>query len=64
MDIRGIWKVKEAHIPTPEGVRIFTPDTPPTEDRFDGFAEVLLHFADLVLQRGAVQVCNAVETVA
>ena len=49
MDIRGIWKVKEAHIPTPEGVRIFTPDTPPTEDRFDGFAEMmqyLTEFAD------------------
>ena len=41
MDIRGIWKVKEAHVPTPEGVRIFTPDSPPTEDRFDGFAEMM-----------------------
>lgn len=49
MDIRGIWKVKEAHVPTPEGVRIFTPDSPPTEDRFDGFTEMmqyLTEFAD------------------
>ena len=29
MDIRGIWKVKEIRVPTPDGVKVFTPDNPP-----------------------------------
>ena len=41
MDIRGIWKVKEVRVPTPEGEKIFTPDNPPDDDRFDTLAELL-----------------------
>ncbi len=28
MDIRGVWKVKEVHVPTPDGEKVFTPDNP------------------------------------
>ena len=41
MDIRGIWKVKEVRVPTPDGVQVFTPDNPPQEERFEGSAELM-----------------------
>ena len=41
MDIRGIWKVKEIRVPTPDGEKIFTPDNPPTDERFEGSAELM-----------------------
>ena len=41
MDIRGIWKVKEVRVPTPEGERIFTPDNPPEEERFESCIEMM-----------------------
>ena len=41
MDVRGIWKVKEVRVPTPDGEKIFTPDNPPTEERFEGSAELM-----------------------
>ena len=41
MDIRGIWKVKEIRVPTPDGVKVFTPDNPPQEERFEGSAELM-----------------------
>ena len=41
MDIRGIWKVKEVRVPTPDGEKIFTPDNPPTDERFEGSAELM-----------------------
>ena len=41
MDIRGIWKVKEIRVPTPDGERVFTPDDPPTEERFEGSAQLM-----------------------
>ena len=41
MDIRGIWKVKEIRVPTPDGVKVFTPDNPPQEERFEGNAELM-----------------------
>lgn len=41
MDIRGIWKVKEIHVPTLEGERVFTPDNPPDDERFEGAVELL-----------------------
>ena len=41
MDIRGIWKVREVHVPTPEGGRIFTPDNPPEEERFESCIEMM-----------------------
>ena len=41
MDIRGIWKVKEIRVHTPDGVKVFTPDNPPQEERFEGSAELM-----------------------
>lgn len=41
MDIHGIWKVKEIRVPTPDGERVFTPDDPPTEERFEGSAQLM-----------------------
>ena len=41
MDICGIWKVREVHVPTPEGERIFTPDNPPEEERFESCIEMM-----------------------
>ena len=41
MNIRGIWKVKEIRVPTPDGVKVFTPDNPPQEERFEGSAELM-----------------------
>ena len=41
MDIRGIWKVKEVRVPTPDGEKIFTPYNPPTDERFEGSAELM-----------------------
>ena len=41
MDIRGIWKVKEIHVPTPDGEKLFTPDNPPADERFEGSAELM-----------------------
>lgn len=41
MDIRGIWKVKEVRVPTPDGEKVFTPDNPPTDERFEGSAELM-----------------------
>ena len=32
MDICGIWKVRELRMPTPEGVKVYTPDALPPED--------------------------------
>ena len=49
MDIRGIWKVKEIHVPTPDGEKLFTPDNPPADERFEGSAELMQYrteFAD------------------
>ena len=49
MDIRGIWKVKEIHVPTPEGEKVFSPDNPPEDERFEGSVELmryLTEFAD------------------
>ena len=41
MNICGIWKVKEVRVPTPDGEKIFTPDNPPTDERFEGSAELM-----------------------
>ena len=41
MDIRGIWKVKELRIPTPEGEKVFTPDNLPDNDQFEEFAKLI-----------------------
>lgn len=41
MDICGIWKVKEVRVPTLDGEKVFTPDNPPTDERFEGGAELM-----------------------
>ena len=41
MDIRGIWKVKEVRVPTPDGEKVFTPDNPPEDERFEGAVEMM-----------------------
>ena len=41
MDIRGIWKVKEVRMPTPDGEKVFTPDNPPEDERFEGAVEMM-----------------------
>ena len=41
MDIRGIWKVKEIRVPTPDGEKVFSPDNPPEDERFESSAEFL-----------------------
>ena len=41
MNICGIWKVKEVRVPTPDGEKVFTPDNPPTDERFEGAAEMM-----------------------
>ena len=40
MDIIGKWKIKEFHIPTPDGVRIFTPDTLPEDETYADYAQM------------------------
>ena len=49
MDIRGIWKVKELRMPTPEGEKVFTPDNLPDDEQFEEFAKLIqlrTEFAD------------------
>lgn len=41
MDVRGVWKVKEVHVPTPDGEKVFTPDNPPEDERFEGVVEMM-----------------------
>ena len=41
MDSRGRWKVKEVRVPTPDGTKVFTPDNPPEDERFESSAEFL-----------------------
>ena len=41
MDVRGIWKVKEVRMPTPDGEKVFTPDNPPEDERFEGAVEMM-----------------------
>lgn len=46
MDIRGIWKVKEIHVPTPEGEKVFSPDNPPEDERFEGSVELMQYLTE------------------
>lgn len=49
MDIRGIWKVKEVHVPTPDGEKVFTPDNPPEDEMFEEMTAMMqwrTEFAD------------------
>ena len=41
MDVRGVWKVKEVHVPTSDGEKVFTPDNPPEDERFEGAVEMM-----------------------
>lgn len=49
MDIIGKWKVKELRLPTPEGIKVYTPDTLPEDEEFEEFARLaacLTEFAE------------------
>ena len=46
MDICGIWKVKEVRVPTPDGEKVFTPDNPPEDERFEGSAELMQYWTE------------------
>lgn len=41
MDIRGIWKIKELRMPTPEGEKVFTPDNIPDKEEFYDIAQMM-----------------------
>ena len=41
MDIRGIWKIKELRMPTPEGEKVFTSDNLPDDEQFEEFAKLI-----------------------
>ena len=38
MDIRGIWKVKEMRLPSPDGELVFTPGNLPDDEQFEEFS--------------------------
>ena len=46
MDIRGIWKVKEIRVPTPDGEKVFSPDNPPEDERFEGSVELMRYLTE------------------
>ncbi len=46
MDIRGIWKVKEIRVPTPDGEKVFSPDNPPEDERFEGSVELMQYLTE------------------
>lgn len=46
MDIRGIWKVKEIRVPTPDGEKVFSPDNPPEYERFEGSVELMQYLTE------------------
>ena len=46
MDVRGIWKVTEVHVPTPDGEKVFTPDNPPEDERFEGAVEMMQYLTE------------------
>ena len=48
MDICGIWKVKEVRVTTPDGEKVFTPDNPPEDERFEGSAELMQYRTEFV----------------
>lgn len=46
MDIRGIWKVKEIRVPSPDGEKVFSPDNPPEDERFEGSVELMQYLTE------------------
>ena len=46
MGVRGVWKVKEVHVPTPDGEKVFTPDNPPEDERFEGAVEMMQYLTE------------------
>ncbi len=46
MDIRGIWKVKEIRIPTPDGEKVFTVDNPPEGDMYEDFVQMMQYLTE------------------
>lgn len=41
MDIRGIWKVKEMRLPSPDGELVFTPGNLPDDEQFEEFGRIM-----------------------
>lgn len=39
MNIVGKWKIKELHIPTLEGTKVFTPETLPDTEEYEDYAK-------------------------
>ncbi|MGN0470135.1 MAG: hypothetical protein ACI4GV_04405 [Acutalibacteraceae bacterium] len=46
MDIIGKWKIKELNIPTPDGVKTFTPETLPDDEDFEDYKEISTQFLE------------------
>lgn len=44
MDIIGKWKIKEFHLPTPDGIQVFTPETLPATEEYEDFAQMVRTF--------------------
>ena len=66
MDIRGIWKVKEVHVPTPDGEKVFTPDNPPEDEMFEEMAAMMqwrTEFADDGGTAGIVTLEDVLESI-
>ena len=40
MNIIGKWKIKEFHIPTLDGIQVFTPDTLPEDETYTDYAQM------------------------
>ena len=40
MNLIGKWKIKEFHIPTPDGIQVFTPDTLPEDEAYMDYAQM------------------------
>ena len=41
MNITGKWRIKEFHIPTPDGVQVFTPNTLPEDESYTDYAQMV-----------------------
>lgn len=48
MDITGKWKIKEFHLPTPDGIQVFTPDTLPDGENYEDFAQMARTFFEFM----------------
>lgn len=40
MNLIGQWKIKEFHIPSPDGIQVFTPDTLPEDEAYMDYVQM------------------------